>query len=287
MPDASFPGWQPHPDVWLLVGLLVVGYATAVVRLGPRHARPGEPAVTTFQAVSFGAGALAILVASDWPIHDIGEGYLFSVHMVQHLVYSIIAAPLLLIGMPTWLMRLLLSPPTVLRVARALCRFIPATIIFNLVVVITHVPVVVDAALHSGVVHFFLHALVLVSAFIVWMPLVSTLPEIPRFHPLMRMLFLFLQSIVPTVPASFLTFGDHPLYRFYETVPRLFGIPALDDMQQAGLIMKIAAGSLLWVIIAIVFFRWYADEEGAARGPTRASRDLDRELRELMGMSER
>jgi len=285
--DAAFPGWQPHPDVWLLVGMLVAGYATAIARLGPRHARPNEPAVTRFQAVCFGAGALAILVASDWPIHDIGERYLFSVHMAQHLVYSIIAAPLLLLGTPAWLARVILGPPAVLRVARALCRFVPATIIFNLVVIVTHVPVVVDAALEHAAVHFLLHSVVLLSALIVWMPLVSPLPEIPRFHPLMRMLFLFLQSIVPTVPASFLTFGDRPLYHFYETVPRLFGIPALDDMQHAGLIMKIGAGTALWVIIAIVFFRWYAEEEGVARGPTRVSRDLDRELRELMGLTER
>jgi putative membrane protein len=207
--------------------------------------------------------------------------------MVQHLVYSLVAAPLLLIGTPTWLARRLLSPPAVLRTARALCRLIPATIIFNLVVIVTHVPVVVDAALHHAALHFLLHAVILVSALIVWMPLVSPLPEVPRLHPLVRMMFLFLQSIVPTVPASFLTFGDHPLYHFYETVPRLWGISALDDMQYAGLIMKIAAGTVLWVIIAIVFFRWYADEEGAARGPTRVSRDLDHELRELMGMTER
>jgi len=283
--DVAFPAWSPHPDVWLLVGMLVAGYATAITRWGPRYTRAGQPAVTTFQAACFGAGALAIWVASDWPIHDLGERYLFSVHMVQHLVYSMIAAPLLLLGIPTWLARRLLSPPALLRVARSLCRFIPATIIFNLVIIVTHVPAVVDAALHHALIHFFLHALVLVSALIVWMPLVSPLPEVPRFHPLMRMLFLFLQSVVPTVPASFLTFGDHPLYHFYETVPRLWGISALNDMQQAGLIMKIAAGTVLWVIIAIVFFRWYADEEGNARGPSRVSRDLDRELRDLMGLT--
>ena len=55
------------------------------------------------------------------------------------------------------------------------------------------------------------------SSLIVWMPLLSPLPEVPRLQPLARMLFLFLQSVVPTVPASFLTFGDHPLYKFYET----------------------------------------------------------------------
>jgi putative membrane protein len=282
-----FPAWEPHPDVWLLVGMLVAGYAMAMVRIGPRAVRPGEAVVTRFQAVTFGAGALAILVASDWPIHDLGERYLFSVHMVQHLVYSLIAAPLLLMGTPTWLARRLLSPPGLLRLTRSLCRFIPATIIFNLVVIVTHVPSVVDAALHHALIHFFLHAVVLVSAFIVWMPLLSPLPEVPRFHPLMRMLFLFLQSVVPTIPASFLTFGDHPLYHFYETVPRLWGITALHDMQDAGLIMKIGAGAALWVVIAIVFFRWYADEEGEARGPRRVSRDLDRELRELMGLTER
>ena len=62
---------------------------------------------------------------------------------------------------------------------------------------------------------------------------------------------------------------------------------ALHDMQHAGLIMKIGAGTTLWVIIAIVFFRWYADEEDVARGPRRATRDFDRELRELMGLNER
>ena len=99
------------------------------------------------------------------------------------------------------------------------------------------------------------------------MPLLSPLPEVPRLQPLVRMLFLFLQSVVPTVPASFLTFGDHPLYQFYEHVPRLLGISALDDMQIAGLIMKIVVGFSLWITIAIIFFRWYNAEETAPPAP--------------------
>ena len=125
---------------------------------------------------------------------------------------------------------------------RYLTRLIPATILFNLVVIVTHIPAVVDATLHNGLLHFGVHAVILLSSLIVWMPLLSPLPEVPRLQPLARMLFLFLQSIVPTVPASFLTFGDHPLYKFYETVPRLWGISALDDMRFAGLIMKILLG---------------------------------------------
>ena len=122
-----------------------------------------------------------------------------------------------------------------------------------------------------------MHTLIFLSSIIVWMPLLSPLPEVPRLPPLGRMLFLFLQSIVPTIPASFLTFGAHPLYRFYEKVPRLWGISAISDMQVAGVIMKIGVGFTLWVIIAILFFRWYSAEEAPAPS-RRVSRDLEREL---------
>ena len=276
-----FPGFEPHPEVWLLVGLLGAAYAIAAVRVGPRLAPPHTHVVTRLQAVCFGAGLLALLVASDWPLHDLGENYLFSVHMVQHLVYSIVAAPLLLLGTPTWMARAVLSPPWLLRTVRWWARFLPATILFNAVVIFTHVPFVVDAAVHNGFVHFLVHALVFTSALIVWMPLASPLPEVPRFQPILRMLFLFLQAIVPTIPASFLTFGQRPLYRFYEDVPRVYdGLSAIEDMRIAGLFMKIAAGVVLWVIIAIVFFRWYALEE-VGTSSRRVSRDLERELMEL------
>ncbi len=162
-------------------------------------------------------------VASDWPIHDLGERYFYWVHMVQHTTYAIIAAPLLLMGTPAWLARWLLSPRWLLKTVRYLTRLIPATLIFNFVIIVTHIPVVVDASLHNGLLHFSIHALILVSSLIVWMPVLSPLPEVPRLQPLARMLFLFLQSVVPTVPASFLTFGDHPLYKFYETGPAPVG----------------------------------------------------------------
>ena len=147
--DVPFPAWQPHPDVWLLVASFAVGYALAVTRLGPRLAPAGTPVVTRFQIASFSAGLLALWVASDWPIHDLAERYLFSVHMVQHVTYSIIAAPLLLIGTPTWLARWLLSPRWLLRTVRYLARLIPATILFNFVIIVTHTPVVVNAALRA------------------------------------------------------------------------------------------------------------------------------------------
>jgi putative membrane protein len=94
------------------------------------------------------------------------------------------------------------------------------------------------------------------------------------------MLSLFAWSVLPTIPASFLTFGSSPLYKFYEHVPHLFGMSTLEDQQIAGLIMKIGAGLLLWAIMAVVFFRWAADEDRSST-PRRGLAELDRELTEM------
>jgi putative membrane protein len=94
-----------------------------------------------------------------------------------------------------------------------------------------------------------------------WWPVVSPLPELGRISDIAKMFYLFLNSIVPTVPASFLTFAKGVLYEHYEHVPRLWGISAQTDQMLSGLIMKIGGGLLLWTIIAILFFQWYAREE--------------------------
>jgi putative membrane protein len=283
MVGTAIPGWQPHPDVWLIVALFAAGYAIAIVRLGPTHSVAGAPAVTRFQVTCWVLGVGALWVASDWPVHDVAEGSLYSAHMVQHLVITMVAAPLLLLGTPAWLARRVLRPPWLFGTVRALSRFLPALIVFNVVLVLTHWPALVDASLRSGPVHFLVHALIFVSALIVWMPVVSPLPEIPRLPLPGRMIFLFLQSIVPTVPASFLTFGSAPLYKFYEDVPQLWGLSTVDDQRLAGLIMKIGAGLLLWLLIAVFFFRWAADEE-RGHAARRSWQDLDREVTRMSRM---
>jgi len=276
----AFPSWTPHPDVWLLVALFAAGYAISVVRLGPRLAPPGQAIVTRFQVICWSLGTLAVWVASDYPIHDVAERYNYSVHMVQHLTFSMLAAPLLLMGMPAWMLRAVLRPRWLFTSVRAMARFIPALIIFNVVLVFTHWPFMVDAALRNGWLHFGMHALLFLSSLIVWLPIVSPLPEIPRLVPVMRMLYLFAWSVVPTIPASFLTFGSSPLYKFYEHVPHLYGLSTLQDQQLAGLIMKIGAGLLLWAIIAVVFFQW-ASEEERANTPRHGLDEMDRELTQM------
>ena len=268
--------WHAHPDVWALLIVLGVGYPLALTRLA--GARPaGEPVATRRQKWTFGAGLFVLWLASDWPIHDIAEKYLLSAHMVQHLLLTLIAPPLLMLGVPPWLMRRLLAPRFLHAVFSRLARPFPAAVLFNTVVAVSHWPALVDTALRSEPVHFSVHAALVTTAVLMWFPVLNRLPEYPRLGEPARMVYLFLQSIIPTVPASFLTFGDGVLYKFYEAAPRPFAISAIEDQQVAGAVMKVAGGGILWGIIVVMFFRWYASSE-RDKGDVLTWDDVQREL---------
>ena len=253
--------WHPHPDVWLLMTALAVGYAGALVSWGPRHAPPGRPTATRAQKIFFFTGLAVLWVGADWPIHELAEDHLFSVHMVQHTLFSLVAPPLLLLGMPQWLLRVILRPAWLSSVWGFLTRPFIALLLFNAVIVITHWPLVVDASVRSEPLHLLVHTVLFVSSLVMWWPAIAPLPEMSRLSEPVKMLYLFLQSVVPTVPASFLTFADTAFYESYLAAPRIWALDALTDQRIAGLIMKIVGGLLLWLAIAILFFRWNAREQ--------------------------
>src|SRR5712691_2466062 len=118
--------WHPHPDVWLFVAVLAGGYALAVRRLGPKNVAPGDRAASPAQVVAYSLGVFTLWAGADWPVHDLAERYLYSVHMVQHMLFSLVAPPLLLLGTPGWMFREMLAPPRVFRVFLRLARPLPA-----------------------------------------------------------------------------------------------------------------------------------------------------------------
>ena len=252
----THPQW--HPMVWLLCAVLLCGYFLALDYIGPKRVSPGEPVATRAQKRNAILSVLTIFVAAEWPIHTLSERYLYSVHMLQHLMLVMVAAPLMIAATPPWMARALF-PGRLMNVARLVTRPLPALVLFNSVLVFTHWPTMVDASVHSEWAHFGLHALLYVSALIMWMPVLSPILELPRLSYPGQMLYLFLQSLVPTVPASFLTFGSRPLYHVYETFHRM-GISALADQRFAGLEMKLLGGAILWALLVALFVKWYRIE---------------------------
>ena len=258
------PAWHVHPDVWLLFGSIIAAYLIA----GRRHERATGEATEPRKRRLFLLGMGVLWLGADWPIHDLAERYLYSMHMTQHLLFTLVAAPILIAGMPVWLLRELLAPAPIRRIFRFMTRPLVALIFFNAVLLFTHWPDVVAASVGSELVHLALHVLIVTSALAMWWPVMSPLPEMPSLPPPGQMLYLFLQSLAPTIPASFLTFGHKPLYPVYATFPRIWGIDALTDQLIAGLIMKLLGGLLLWGVIAVIFFRWYNQEQRDGLDPT-------------------
>lgn len=174
----------------------------------------------------------------------------------------LIVPALLILGTPAWLFRWFLSPGSRrFKAVRAAAHFVPALVLFNVVFVCAHVPQVIDASVRNNGIDLLDHTALVITGFVVWLPVLSPIPEIPRLRPIVRCLYLFGWSVLPTIPASFLTFGRSPLYSAYRHTPTMWGISALQDQQIAGLIMKLGMGLLLWAVIAVVFFRWAADEQ--------------------------
>lgn len=269
--------FHPHPDVWLLIAFLTLGYLAALRYLGPRKVPPGRAVATGKQKRLWFLGVAVLWLGADWPVHDLAEGYLFSVHMVQHTLFTFVAPPLLLMGMPEWLLRTLLAPKRLRQVVRFLTRPLIAFAIFNVLIAVTHWGAVVDASIRSGPFHLTVHTALVSAAFLMWWPVVAPLPEMSRLSAPGKMLYLFGQSILPTVPASFLTFATQPIYKAYADFPRLWGIGVVTDQRVAGLIMKVGGGLLLWSIIAVMFFRWSSAQE-RQEVPEITWDDFEREL---------
>lgn len=252
--------FRAYPGIWLTVALLVGGYIWAVRRNRTQENHSAR------QSAFFAFGVVVFWVASDWPLGTLGAGYLASAHMLQYILYVLVAAPLLWLGTPEWMARRILGWTGVYRAGRSLRRFpLSMGIAFNLTMVLTHTPATVDTLRASQFGSFAMDLIWLLSGLALWAPIVGSISEFrARTYPA-RMLYLFFTTgIVTIIPASFLTFAKLPLYRTYELAPRVFGMTAVDDQQIAGLIMKLATVPIIWPVLAAMMYRWAIAERTAA-----------------------
>ncbi len=254
------PPWHPHYDVWVIVFVLAYGYWYADRRLRPVLA-PEAPQATAGQKWQWYIGVFLLWLVSGWPIHDLGEQSLFTVHMVEHMVIALFMPPLLLRGTPRWLADATLGRPSVSRWIRPLARPVPAFVLFNATFIVIHWPELVGWMLTNSTMHFAVHAWLFVVSILMWLPVFSPTPAIPRLAPPAQMFYLFLQSLLPTIPASFLTFSTVPMYPVYGDAALAFGLTAVADQTIAGVVMKVVGGIFLWVTIATIWFRWTKEEQ--------------------------
>lgn len=246
--------WIPYPGVWLATLLPVALY----VRSLRNHSAP----IDRRKLAQFLGGMFVFWIASDWPLGALGAGYLASAHMTQFLLYTLGAAPLLMLGTPEWMARRLASKLRIYRATVWLGRSaVTCGVVYNLLLVITHAPGTVDVLRTSQLGSFAMDVVWLVAGLILWLPVASPIPEGRVQSVWAKMIYLFVTTaVVAVIPASFLTFASTPIYSIYELAPRIGTITAREDQQFAGIIMKLATIPVIWSTIAVIWFRWSASE---------------------------
>lgn len=245
--------WQP-PLIVLTVGLQVA-YILAV--------RSGLLRIAAGRAVLFSTGLFVFYLAFGTPIDYLSDHFLFSVHMVQHLLEILVMVPLLMAGIPASAFHGILRRPLAAQLFRGLTHPVGGLLMLASTLVVFHLPAVYDLTLRSESFHFAEHAAFLVAAFCFWWPLAGDDPDRPRLAGGMRVFYLVWATNLMMPLNVLLVFTRQPWYHPYTLAPRLWGLSALADQQAGGLIMALGilvvfAGVAVRALVRYDPAYWYA-----------------------------
>jgi putative membrane protein len=251
--------WNFAPS--LVLGLLAQVSIYLAITIGPlQRFFPGAEPVPQHQIQLFLIGWLCLFVALVSPIETL-SGSLLSMHMVQHLLITLAAPPLMLLGTPKWLFRPILRIPGALELGRFVTGSVPAFLIYNFVFSLWHVPRYYELTLSNEYVHILEHAMFFLSAGLTWWPICGPMDEIPPAPTGVKVVYLFLQTLPATILGAILTFAGQPLYPHYVRAQRLWGMSALNDQALAGLIMWVPGSLVFFGVLTAIFIRWLNREE--------------------------
>ena len=254
--------WNWEPSIVIGTVLVVGFYLYAVGPLRRRYHL--AESVKKGQVFSFLLGVSIMFLALVSPLDELGDSYLFSAHMVQHLCLTIVVPPLLLLGTPGWLVEPLLRKAVIFRIARVLTFPVVAFFLYNIDFWLWHAPPLYNATLENQGIHIFEHMTFIVFGIIYWWPVFSPSALLPRLSMGGQVLYLFLSGMPTVALGAGLTFLP-PLYAPYLAAPRIWGLTAATDQQLGGLIMWIPGNIFYIVIASILFISWMQGQEAKQR----------------------
>ena len=253
--QVGWTGWSIH---WSTV-IGIAALAALYLWRAARAPAPGSP--SGLQKLSFFSGLFVMFVSLNGPLHDLSDVYLFSAHMVQHLLLTLLLPPLLIGGTPGWMLRPLIKPRAVRAVAQFVTRPVICYAIFNLVIIGWHLPVFYNAAMANHNIHIVEHLMFIASAVLLWWPFMSPMPELPRLAYPGQLLYCFLSTFPMSVVAIYITMADHVLYPAYAAAPRIWQLTPMMDQRTGGLIMWVPGSMVFYALMTVVFFKWVARGE--------------------------
>jgi putative membrane protein len=258
--------WSPQPSVIAGSVALAMLYWLCTQRFRDRFT--GASRVPAGRQIAFYCGIALALIALASPLDTIADEYLFTAHMLQHLLLILGVAPLLLVGTPAWLLREVLAALHLTAFVRWAHHPLVAFFGFNLIFALAHVPVFYELTLASEPLHAAEHVVFIATAMLMWMPVLSPVPDISAPYPALgQVLYLFLQTVPASLVGGLLALAGTASYATYELAPRITALSAIEDQQLGGLIMWVGGGLYFLIATGVVFFAWAAREEAASRRP--------------------
>ena len=257
-PDFWLTQWNLEPSILIGTALITGLYLYAI---GPLRKRqfPNEQ-IMTGQTFAFLSGVLIMFLALVSPLDELGDSYLFSAHMVQHLCLTILGPPLLLLGTPEWMVKPVLQNKVIFKVAKVLTYPVVAFVLYNADFWLWHAPPLYNATLENQTIHILEHLTFIVFGLLYWWPIFSPSKDLPRLTFGGQIFYLFVSGMPSVLLGAGLTFSP-PLYAPYIAAPRIWGISAATDQQLGGLIMWVPVSIFYIVIMSVLFIRWMLQQE--------------------------
>jgi putative membrane protein len=249
-----------HNEAYLVAGLVLSGWLYALLA-GPWREDLDGGTFPAAQAIRFYSGLLLFYLTVGSPLDQIGERYLFWVHMIQHLLLTYPVALLVITGVPDCMLRLVTRRRIAGPLIRRLTRPIPAAAIFVIVLSAWHLPGLYDLALRDKALHIIQHLSFFLSAILMWWPIASPSTDAPRISYPGQILYIFVVGLLQIPLSGFLTFSKEILYPTYAFAPRIMALTPLEDQVLGGLLMTVGTMVAKLSILTYAFYRWYQTSE--------------------------
>lgn len=272
--------WSP------LFLLLITGIAAVyLLAVGPyRHRFKNSEPVSNGKKSVFLIGLFIFYIAQGGPLDLLGH-LIFSAHMMAMALAYLVVPPLILLGLPAWLVQPLFSNRKANSVFRKITHPILTLVLFNMLFSLYHIPLVLDYVMTHYFVHFIYFSVLFISAFMMWWNVICPVPEMDCLSDVRKMGYIFANGMLLTPACALIIFAGSTVYGTYSDPniwaralgycvpqssslilenfqgPSFFALlDPLEDQQLGGIIMKLMQEFMYGTVLFIIFNRWYYKE---------------------------
>lgn len=270
--------WSPGFIIATIV--LTVLYFWAIGK--GRHRFPESEPVPLYKKILFVLGMFLFYLGFGGPLYIVGH-LMFSVHMIQMIVSLLFVPPLLLLGIPKWLLKALVFKIPFKRILKIFAHPITAIVLFNVMFSFYHIPAVFDFLMVHKVGHDAYQTLLFISAILMWWTIIAPVPEWNKVSELQRVGLIFLDGLLMTPACALIIFAGSPVYETFtnpvawatalslclpgtqtvspELIEQFMLLPLLEDQRLGGVVMKVVQEILYGSFLVYVFIQWFRREK--------------------------